>query len=199
MVIGHTRDTAVDPAGLRLAQRGMELAEQLRLPLLSLIDTVGAELSVAAEESSMAGEIARSIARLISLRTSTISLILGQGTGGGALALLPADRMIAAQHAWLAPLAPEGASAILYKRTSEANRTAQDQGITAADLHAGGIIDRVLPDPVDAAPDALIRQVSAAIVEELNALTRSKAANRPGPEIGRRERLSRLGNAVVPV
>ena len=74
-------------------------------------------------------------------------MLLGQGTGGAALALLPADRILAAEHAWLAPLAPEGASAIVYRDTSHAPDLAARQGIRATDLAADGIIDRVIPEP----------------------------------------------------
>jgi acyl-CoA carboxylase subunit beta len=104
-----------DVAALRLARRGMLLAEDLRIPLVTMIDTPGAELSPQAEEQGLASEIAQCIALLINLRTATVAVLLGEGTCGGALALLPADRVLAAQHAWLAPLAPEGASAIVYK------------------------------------------------------------------------------------
>ena len=107
-------------ATLRTAQRGMRLAADLRLPLVTIIDTPGGELSPAAEEDGIAREIARSLVTLITLPVPTISVLLGQGTGGAALALLPADRVLAAQHAWLSPLAPEGASVIVYKDAAHA-------------------------------------------------------------------------------
>ena len=131
VVIGHTRpradrrgigqtalgQTAMGPASLREARRGMRLAEELGLPLVTIIDTAGAALSQEAEEGGLAGEIARSLHDLIGLNAPTVSVLLGQGAGGGALALLPADRTIAAQHAWLSPLPPEGASAIVHRST----------------------------------------------------------------------------------
>src|SRR6478735_8019878 len=118
IVLGHARPLRKDAAGmgpgsLREAQRGMKLAEELRLPLLTVIDTAGAALSQEAEEGGLAGEIARSLYELIGLESPPVSVLLGQGAGGGALALLPADRTIAAQHSWLSPLPPEGASAIV--------------------------------------------------------------------------------------
>jgi len=108
------------PAALRVTQRAIRLADGLRLPLVTVIDTPGAELSAQAEEDGLAGEIANCLAALLAVGTPTISVLLGQGTGGAALALLPADRTIAAEHAWLAPLALEGASAIVYRDTSHA-------------------------------------------------------------------------------
>ena len=103
------------PAALRTARRGMRLAAELGLPLVSVVDTAGAALSREAEEGGLAGEIARSLADLVVLPSPTLCLLLGQGAGGGALAMLPADRVVAAANAWLSPLPPEGASAILHR------------------------------------------------------------------------------------
>src|SRR5918998_6349506 len=89
---------------LREARRGMRLAAELHLPLLTLIDTPGAALSTEAEEGGLAGEIARCLQDLVMLRAPTLAVLLGQGTGGGALALVPADRVLAAANGWLGPL-----------------------------------------------------------------------------------------------
>jgi acyl-CoA carboxylase subunit beta len=137
---------ALTSAMLRTARRGMRLAEELGIPLVTVIDTPGAELSREAEEEGIAAEIAHCIAALIGLATPTVSVLLGQGTGGAALALLPADRVLAAEHAWLAPLAPEGASVIVYKDATHAPELAALQGIRAPDLAANGIVDRVIAE-----------------------------------------------------
>src|SRR6266540_1036630 len=89
------RGPAIDPDGLRAARRGLRLAAELRLPLVSVIDSGGAELSQRAEEGGLAGEIARNVADLVALPTPTVCLLLGQGAGGAALAYLPADRAVA--------------------------------------------------------------------------------------------------------
>jgi acetyl-CoA carboxylase carboxyl transferase subunit beta len=150
----------------------MRLAEELGLPLLSVVDTPGADLSVAAEEGGLAGEIARCLADLMTLRTPTLSLLLGQGTGGGALALLPADRVVAAQHAWLAPLPPEGASAIVHRDVDHADDMARAQGVRSADLHRSGIVDVVVPEQPDAAdvPEAFCRRLGDVLRHELDLL-----------------------------
>jgi acetyl-CoA carboxylase carboxyl transferase subunit beta len=135
--------------GLDLALRGMTLAAGLRRPLVTAVDTPGAELSVAAEESGIAGRIARCMEALVGLPVPTVSVLLGQGTGGGALALLPADRVLAASRGWLAPLAPEGASAIVYRDTAHTAEMARAQGVTAADLARAGLVDRVVPEEGD--------------------------------------------------
>ena len=93
------------------------------LPLVLVIDTAGPALSVEAEQDGLAGEIARCLAELVTLDTPTVSVLLGQGSGGPALAMVPADRVLAALHGWLAPLPPEGASAIVYRDTDHAAGT----------------------------------------------------------------------------
>ncbi|MGK5733791.1 carboxyl transferase domain-containing protein [Streptomyces sp. URMC 124] len=138
---------ALGPAGLRAARRGMRIAAGLGLPLLTVVDTAGAALSREAEEGGLAGEIARCLADLVTLPAPTLCLLLGQGAGGAALALLPADRVVAARHAWLSPLPPEGASAILYRTTDRAEEVAARQGVRSADLLAHGIVDLVVEEP----------------------------------------------------
>jgi acetyl-CoA carboxylase carboxyl transferase subunit beta len=131
----------------------MRLAAELGLPLMTVIDTPGAALSVEAEEGGLAGEIARSLADLVTLDAPTLTLLLGQGTGGGALALLPADRVIAAQHAWLSPLPPEGASAIVHRDIEHAPDMARAQGVRSLDMRAAGIVDRIVVEKPDAADE----------------------------------------------
>ncbi|MFO7690664.1 MAG: carboxyl transferase domain-containing protein [Cryobacterium sp.] len=180
IVLGHTRrrrpspETAMGPASLREARRGMRLAEELGLPLLTVIDTAGAALSRQAEEGGLAGEIARSLHDLIGLRAPTVSVLLGQGAGGGALALLPADRTIAAQHAWLSPLPPEGASAIVHRSVDHAPAMAQAQGVHGAALYASGLIEHFVDERDDAAaePRAFCERMALAIEYELSSLGR---------------------------
>nr|WP_309138494.1 carboxyl transferase domain-containing protein [Nocardia cyriacigeorgica] len=177
VVFGHDRagqvgENTMGPAALREARRSMQLAQELRLPLVLVIDTVGAALSKEAEERGLAPEIARCISDLVTLDTPTVSVLLGQGTGGGALALLPADRVLAATHGWLAPLPPEGASAIVHRDTAHAPELAQSQGIRAADLQTAGIVDRIVDEKPDAAdePIEFARRMVAAIAGELAGL-----------------------------
>ncbi|MFD0443469.1 carboxyl transferase domain-containing protein [Streptomyces indonesiensis] len=124
----------------------MRIAAELWLPLLTVIDTAGAALSREAEEGGLAAEIARCLADMVTLPAPTLCLLLGQGAGGAALALLPADRVVAARHAWLSPLPPEGASAILHRTTERAYEVAARQGVRSADLLAQGIVDRIVEE-----------------------------------------------------
>jgi acyl-CoA carboxylase subunit beta len=185
VVIGQDRQQPPPgPAALRLARRGIRLAAELRLPLVTVIDTPGAELSPQAEEGGLAREIAFCLADLLTHRGPVVSVLLGRGAGGAALALLPADRTLAAEHAWLAPLAPEGASAIVYRDSSHAAELAARQGIRATDLAALGIVDRVIPEPAGNAPawdpgnalpgdsgGAMLRDLGDALRRELADLT----------------------------
>ena len=132
--------TATRPATLRLARRGARLAAGLRLPLVSLIDTAGAELSARAEEDGLAGEIAAGRPHHHPPGPARA------GAGGAALALLPADRVLAAQYAWPAPLAPEGVSGIVYRDTGHAPELAARQRIRSADLATDGIVDWVIAE-----------------------------------------------------
>lgn len=154
VIVAHDRRAQaagrlIGPWSLRAARRGMRLAEELSLPLVTVVDTPGAELSVAAEEGAMAGEIARSLAMLARLQTPTISVLLGQGAGGAAIALLPCDRVIAAENGWVTPLPPEGAAAILHRDSARAPEMAAQQHITAAALAAAGAVDTVVAEQGD--------------------------------------------------
>lgn len=191
----ETEKSPLGPSALRTARRGMRIAAEIGVPLVLLIDTRGAALSREAEEGGLAGEIARSLADLVTLPTPTVSVILGQGTGGGALALLPADRVLCARHGWLAPLPPEGASAILYHETDRAAEVARSQGVTSADLYDAGIVDVVVPEEPDAAdePDAFCDRMADAVATALVEVRR-----RP-PERRYAERMSRYRDLGVPL
>jgi acyl-CoA carboxylase subunit beta len=193
---GQTPEAPLGPGALRQARRGMRLAAELNLPLVTVIDTAGAALSREAEERGLAGEIARCIADMVALQVPTVSVLFGQGTGGGALALMPADRVLAAQHGWLTPLPPEGASAILYHDTDHAPVMAARQGVRSADLVAHGIVDRIIPEYPDAAeePEAFSLRVGAALRHELVALSNADTANRLTE---RAEKFDRIGQPDV--
>jgi acetyl-CoA carboxylase beta subunit len=176
VVVGQDRSRqtpshAMGPGALREARRGMRLAQELGLPLVAVIDTPGAELSPRAEERAIAGEIARCLARLSSLTVPTVSVILGQGCGGGALALLPGRTVIATEHAWLSPLPPEGASVIVHGDTAHAPEIAARQRVRAADLLADGIVQHVVPEVAGESAQDLAVAVAAECGAQLRRLT----------------------------
>jgi len=169
---GQSMFAPLGPGALREARRGMHLAAELRLPLVTLIDTPGAALSKEAEEGGLAAEIARCLEDLVMLPAPTLAVLLGQGTGGGALALVPADRVVAAANGWLGPLPPEGASAIVHRDIEHADVMAGSQGVRATDLWRAGIVDRVVPERPDAAdePVEFCHRLGRVLGEELAGL-----------------------------
>ncbi|GII92171.1 carboxyl transferase domain-containing protein [Sinosporangium siamense] len=188
---GQRAVAPLGPAGLRVARRGVRLAAELGLPLVSVIDTSGAALSKESEEGGLAAEIARSLADLVMLDAPTVCLLLGEGAGGAALALLPADRVLCAQHAWLSPLPPEGASALLHRSTEFAPEVASAQGVRSADLKRDGIVDRVIPELPDAAdePAEFCTRVAQALEYEIAALLTRPRGARIAARLARYRRL----------
>lgn len=199
VVVGQQRQTPeherpFTAADLRAVRRTARLAEQLGLPLVTVVDTAGAELSAQAELDGIAVEIAHCLTTLLALRTPVLAVLLGQGSGGGALALLPADRVIAAEHAWLAPLPPEGASAIVHRDGAHAAELARSQGIGARHLAEVGLVDEVVPELPDAAeePEAFCGRLGQAIGTALGALAAAAEADRLADRALRHRRLGDL-------
>lgn len=191
VVLGQRRLGMLGPEALREARRGMALAAGLRLPLVSFIDTAGPALSVDAEQDGLAGEIANCLAELVTLPVPTVSILLGQGSGGPALAMVPADRVLAAQHGWLAPLPPEGASAIVFRDTAHAPELSASQGIRSTDLLRDGIVDIIVSEQPDAAdePQAFTARLSATIAGELHRLRAMSDIERVGTRLHRYRRI----------
>lgn len=148
VLIGQDRaaqaESPMGPAALRFARRGIRLAEQWRLPLVCVVDTPGAELSPEAEERALAPEVARTLAALTTVTVPNVSVLLGQGCGGGALALLPARAVVAVDDAWLSPLPAEGASAIVHGSLDHAAELADRQHITAHALQRTGFVHQIV-------------------------------------------------------
>lgn len=192
---GQTEAHPIGPGALREARRGMRLAAELGLPLMTVVDTHGAALSAEAEEGGLAGEIARCLADLVSLDAPTLTLLLGEGTGGGALALLPADRVVAAQHAWLSPLPPEGASAIMHRDLTHAPDMARGQGVRSLDLRDAGIVDRIVVEHPDAAdePEEFCDRLGAVLCYELAELSHRDRSRLVTERTRRYQRIGRPG------
>jgi acetyl-CoA carboxylase carboxyl transferase subunit beta len=194
VILGQQRVVGglVGPAALREARRGMTLAAGLRLPLVLVIDTAGPALSAEAEQGGLAGQIAHCLAELVRLDTPTVSVLLGQGSGGPALAMVPADRVLSALHGWLAPLPPEGASAIVFRDTAHGAELSAAQGVRSVDLLASGIVDAVVPEHPDAAdePVEFSERLGAAIAVELHSL---RAVPHPDRMANRLRRYRNIG------
>lgn len=187
---GQTREP-LGPGSLRKARRAIALAAELNLPIVTVIDTGGAELSAAAEHGGLTFEIAGCLSDLATCPQPVVSVLLGAGTGGAAVALAAADRVLCAEHGWLAPMPLEGAAAVLLRDPSRAPQVAADQRITAADLLAAGVVDQVVPERPDAAdePVAFSRRVAATVEETLLDLL---GQDRDTRVAARRERYRRI-------
>ena len=182
MLIGHEKgdDTAsrlkhnfgmAKPEGYRKAIRLMRLADQFRLPVVTLVDTPGAFPGVEAEERGQAEAIARSTEQCLALRVPMIAVIVGEGGSGGAVAIASANRVLMFEHAIYSVISPEGCASILWRTGDKAAEAADAMKITAVDLHGLGVIDRVIAEPLGGAqrdPEAAIGALKGAIIEELD-------------------------------
>jgi acetyl-CoA carboxylase carboxyl transferase subunit beta len=168
------------PAGYRKALRAIATAGELRLPVLTIVDTPGAQMSRAAEEGGLSFAIANCLSALLATPVPTLAVLAGEGGSGGALALLAADRVICAEHASLEAIAPEGASAILYRSTGHAAELAASQGGASWDLERFGIVDVVVPEhpSADREPAEFAERLGAVVEAELRALTEVEPAAR---------------------
>jgi acyl-CoA carboxylase subunit beta len=150
------------PGGFRLAQRAAGLAGRLGMPMVTLVDTPGADPSPAAEVDGVAAEIARTLAALASCPTPTVSVCVGEGGSGGALALSHTDRLLMCEHATFSVIAPEGAAAILERDATKAAEVAERLRLTSGDMLELGVVDEVIAEDQDAFNEAVARALRGA-------------------------------------
>ena len=136
------------PEGYRKAVRIMELAERFRIPILTLVDTAGAYPGIGAEERGQAEAIARSIESCLNLRVPLVSLVIGEGGSGGAIAIATANRVLMLEHAIYSVISPEAGASILWHDATRARDVAQAMRITAQDLKEFGVIDAIVEEPI---------------------------------------------------
>ena len=186
LLIGHEKgaDTAsrlkhnfgmAKPEGYRKAIRLMELADRFGLPVISLVDTSGAFPGVQAEERGQAEAIARSTETCLSLGVPLIAAVVGEGGSGGAVAIAAANRVLMFEYAVYSVISPEGCASILWRTADKAPEAAEAMRITAGDLQALGVVDRIVPEPIGGAhrdPATAIASLKAAILEELGGLSK---------------------------
>lgn len=148
------------PEGYRKAVRIMELADRFSIPLVTLVDTAGAYPGVGAEERGQAEAIARSTSACLSLRVPSVSVIIGEGGSGGAIAIATANQVFMLEHAIYSVISPEGAASILWRDTTRSRDAATNMKITAQDLLGLKIIDAIIPEPLGGAhrsPEMVIK------------------------------------------
>ncbi len=161
------------PEGFRKAQRLFRLAEKLGMPVITMIDTPGANVGVADEERGQVEAIASSIAELCSLKVPIVSVVTGEANSGGALAIGVADRILMLEHSTYSVASPEAAAAILWRNAQHAPEAAEAMGITAQHMLGFGLIDSIIPEPLGGAhrdPTATALAVRDALVKEIHSL-----------------------------
>jgi acetyl-CoA carboxylase carboxyl transferase subunit alpha len=139
------------PEGYRKAVRIMELAERFGLPVLTLVDTAGAYPGIGAEERGQAEAIARSTETCLNLKVPIVSVVIGEGGSGGAIAIAAANRVLMLEHAIYSVISPEAGASILWRDATRARDVAQAMKITAQDLKSFGVIDEIIPEPLGGA------------------------------------------------
>lgn len=183
-VIGHQkgRDTKertkrnfgmTKPEGFRKALRVMKLAEKFGLPVITFVDTPGAYPGIDAEERNQAEAIGRSIFELTHLKVPVISVIIGEGGSGGALALAVADTVMILQYAVYSVISPEGCASILWKDAGKAPEAAESLSLTAAKLFNLGLVDKIISEPLGGAhrdPALMALTLRKALADQLGAL-----------------------------
>ncbi|MGC6500210.1 MAG: acetyl-CoA carboxylase carboxyltransferase subunit alpha [Henriciella sp.] len=190
VVIGHEKGRTTEsrlrhnfgmahPEGYRKAVRLMDLAERFGLPVITFVDTAGAFPGKAGEERGQAEAIARSTERCLTLSVPIISLIIGEGGSGGAIAIAAANKVLMMQHAIYSVISPEGCASILYRDAAKAKDAAEAMKITADDLIKLRIVDKVVAEPVGGAhrdPQKAIAAAGKAIDKALSELSTLRPA-----------------------
>ena len=185
MFIGHQkgRDTKErvrrnygmpKPEGYRKAQRLMRMAEKFSLPVVTFIDTPGAYPGVGAEERGQSEAIAYSLYLMAGLKTPIISVVIGEGGSGGALAIGVGDKLLMLQYSIYSVISPEGCASILWKSADKAEDAAEAMRITATSLNDFGLVDEVLPEPLGGAhrnPTGMAEVIRNALLKSLDELT----------------------------
>ena len=182
------------PEGYRKSIRLMKFAEHFQLPILTLVDTPGAYPGIGAEERGQAEAIARSIQTCLSIKVPLISIIIGEGGSGGAIALASANHVLMLEHSVYSVISPEGCASILWRDTNKAQDAAEAMRITAEDMLRLGIIDTIIPEPIGGAhrdKAQAIKNLGDSIEEKLKTLI-----SLDGNEImkRRREKFMKIGN-----
>jgi len=185
------------PEGYRKAVRLMELADRFGLPVISFVDTAGAYPGIEAEERGQAEAIARSTEAQLGLGVPNVSVVIGEGGSGGAIAIATANKVLMLEHAIYSVISPEGAASILWRDAARAQDAATNMKITAQDLERLGVIDQIVTEPLGGAhrdPTAAIAAAGEAIADALTAL---KGLERDAVRRHRREKFLAIGRGLT--
>jgi acetyl-CoA carboxylase carboxyl transferase subunit alpha len=158
------------PEGYRKALRLMKMAEKFSMPIITFIDTPGAYPGIGAEERGQSEAIARNLFEMSTLATPIISVVIGEGGSGGALAIGVADKMMMFEYSIYSVISPEGCASILYKDAAKANIAAESLKLTSKHLKKEGLIDEIISEPLGGIhrdPDEARRLLKNALKQQL--------------------------------
>jgi len=164
------------PEGYRKALRVMKLAEKFKLPIVTLIDTPGADPGIGAEERGQGYAIANNLFEMASIKTQILSVVIGEGASGGALGIGLCDKMIMLEHTWFSVISPEGCASILWKDSTKAPDAAESLKLTPKDLMEHNICNMIVYEPSGGAHrhfDKTASTLKETILNELNDLKKS--------------------------
>jgi acetyl-CoA carboxylase carboxyl transferase subunit alpha len=181
------------PEGYRKAVRLMEMADRFGLPVISFVDTAGAYPGIDAEERGQAEAIARSTDCCLSLGVPTVSIVIGEGGSGGAIAIATANVVLMLEHAIYSVISPEGAASILWRDAARAKDAAAAMKITAQDLKKLGVIDEIVPEPRGGAHRGASEAIAAAGDAIARALTSLDGVSGDVLRTQRREKFLGIG------
>jgi len=159
------------PEGYRKALRIMKLAEKFNLPIITLIDTIGAYPGIGAEERGQGEAIARNLMEMSGLSVPILSVVIGEGASGGALGIAVCDKMLMLENTWFSVISPEGCASILYHDAKKAEVAAESLKPTPKDLVELGICDRIIKEPNGGAHrdfEASASELKKVLLEELD-------------------------------
>jgi acetyl-CoA carboxylase carboxyl transferase subunit alpha len=163
------------PEGYRKAMRMMRMAEKFKLPIISLIDTMGAYPGIGAEERGQAEAIAHNLLEMARLKVPIICVVIGEGASGGALGVGVGDRLLMLENSWFGVISPESCSAILWGDSSKKQELSEVMAIAADDLLRLKIIDRIIAEPPGGAhwdTELMFTTLKAVLIEEMGNLER---------------------------
>ena len=184
------------PEGYRKAQRLMHLADRFGLPVITFVDTAGAYPGIGAEERGQAQAIARSIEVCLELTVPIVSLVIGEGGSGGAIAIAAANRVLMLEHSVYSVISPEGCASILWRDGGHATDAANALKLTAQDLLALGVIDEVIPEPLGAAHRDGEAAIAAAGQAIRNSLAGLKGLDGAALRQQRRDKFLKMGDTT---
>lgn len=161
------------PEGYRKAQRLMDMADKFKMPVIAFVDTSGAFPGVDAEARGQAEAIASSIEKCLQIKTPIVSVVIGEGGSGGAIAIATANRVLMLEHSIYSVISPEGCASILWRSADKVKEATEALRLTAQDLRKLGVIDEIIAEPLGGAhrdPQAAIERVGESILKHLKEL-----------------------------